>query len=87
MTVFEAAHQPSTSWPGSSRPSTSCLRRKVVDARDKSGHDGQGHIRPERRAVPSLSTATQKPLLGQDTEFMAVWLAIVDCCQFVAEPV
>jgi hypothetical protein len=38
-------------------------------------------------SLPSLSTATQKPRLGQDTEFMPVWLAIVDCAQFVAEPV
>jgi hypothetical protein len=38
-------------------------------------------------SLPLVSTAMQKPLLGQDTEFMPVWLAIVDCCQFVAEPV
>jgi uncharacterized membrane protein len=36
------SHQ-SPSWPGSTRPSTSCLvqvREKDVDARDKPGHDG-----------------------------------------------
>jgi hypothetical protein len=31
------------SWPGLSRPSTPCFicRKKVVDARDKPGHDGK----------------------------------------------
>ncbi len=39
----ESEHQ-SSSWPGSSRPSTSFLRRyrKDVDARDKPGHDAEG---------------------------------------------
>jgi hypothetical protein len=28
------------SWPGLSRPSTSLLKKKDVDARHKAGHDG-----------------------------------------------
>jgi hypothetical protein len=34
---------PPSSWPGSSRPSTTSLwrRRELVDARPKAGHDGK----------------------------------------------
>src|SRR6266478_4974533 len=41
------------SWPGSSRPSTSCLLscgKKDVDARDKRGHDAGEAIRCHRNA-------------------------------------
>ncbi len=44
----------SESWPGLSRPSTSCLlscRKKDVDARDKRGHDGGGVNRSYRNAL------------------------------------
>src|SRR6266853_2634040 len=43
------------SWPGSSRPSTSCLLRlnkKDVDARDKRGHDGGEMTRSHRKHDP-----------------------------------
>jgi hypothetical protein len=39
-------------------------------------------------SLPLLSTATQKVVLGHDTEFSSSWLgSIVVRAQFVAEPV
>ena len=48
--TFVAIKRLSTSWPGLSRPSTSCLPRlqkKDVDARDKRGHDCGVMINPD----------------------------------------
>ena len=41
-----------TSWPGSSRPSTSLFfRALVVDARHKAGHDGREAVHYQRSAL------------------------------------
>src|SRR6185312_8087987 len=47
-----AEDSPSSSWPGLSRPSTPCRRKKKgVDARHKAGHDDGGLSNSLRRLV------------------------------------
>jgi len=45
-----------SSWPGLTRPSTSCLRGgKDVDARHKAGHDGGSNLKRGRKTPRALS--------------------------------
>jgi hypothetical protein len=56
-----------SSWPGLSRPSTSCLslRGRDVDARHKAGHDGRGIAFQIRhgRACPGHDVSRLPPSL------------------------
>src|SRR5262245_26667624 len=67
-----------SSWPGLSRPSTSCLvwrreEKKDVDARDKRGHDARHiprlHVTALARELGQLLTDYADPTLLVSTQF------------------
>src|SRR5689334_23136103 len=61
---MERSESLSSSWPGLSRPSTSCRRAKeTVDARHKAGHDDMGLRRAPTRLVLAIVLVAAAALL------------------------